>query len=1050
MALKCAIYDVKKDLKVWEKFVKRFEEVFKDKIILKFFTKEDKKKLTAENFDIYYISPDFLIDLNLKNYIPIARFTKEKRSFLLIKKKKRELPFLIKAILLKNSFFLLPLIKFFRNITHIEFWYADNCENVLNLVYEEKADIGVVCDEVFQNYKDNGNFEVLEKFEVPYNKLLIVPFQYEEKFKKIIKDIPEFILIEKKEAEFITTIYTLISYFSALKELHNISSAVLNVPSIGVIIYGEKILYANKFVQEVTGYTGDELRNMSVLEFIHESENLEEMKKVIEKRLSGEQLERLYVELKAKRKDSSFFYILAFSKTILYEGNYAGLVIFIDITRRKKIEKLYEVLREINQLIITSLVEEELYQKICYTLVEKLGLRFVWIGITDKKDKFLRPIFKYGYENGFLDKVKSSIFEELPEGRSCVGIAYREKRVVIFEDTRVHPLVEPWRKEMLKRGYLSTAAIPVIKDNEVVAVITMYANEPNFFEEEVKFLLEELQKDLNFALQKMEEFRNSIIIKTALENSDEWVLVTDIDGTILYANQAVLQISGYSRDELIGKNVKIFYSDYHSEEFYKKVWETILSGKSFSNIFVNKNKRGEYFYLDQKIIPVELPGGIKRFVSVAKDVTKEMILSKELEKLKFKDMMTGLYNFNGFSLAIQDLLKIEKDSSLLVLIDIYGLTYLNQTYGLEFGNKVLKEVANRLRNFFRKEDIIGRVGGDEFGIYIKGLKRKEDAIFIKKKLEMIFEKPFVIDDLELNIKINGGVAIFPEDGKDFRVLYEHASVALSEAKIEGANVIKFFNPAMEKKAKSFIWVANLVEKALKENLFVFFYQPYFYTNTLKLAGFEALVRIKDKEGNIYKPAEFINYLERSPYLKDFEAWALQEVVNKIKKWNIPISLNISANSLKSEDFIERYLEKCKYLNVPLTLELTERAIIENMEQVKNIFNELKNYKIEIKIAIDDFGTGYSALIYLKDIPADYLKIDMSFIKELSKGPKERAIVETIIYLAHSLGIKTIAEGVETQEQLKILKELNCDLVQGFLLAKPMPQEEVEKIYILKF
>ncbi len=1044
MALKFAVYLDEKDIEFWKKFSEKCSKALGQEITLKFFFYKNKDGLFSEKFDIYYLSPDIFIDLNLKDYIPVASSGDERRRFLLIKKRNKKFPILLKVVMVKNPFFMVPVVKYFRNITHIEFWYYNTCKEVLNYIYSEKFDIAVVCEEVFEKYENKNEFEVLETFEAPYRRILVTSPDYEEKIRDLTKFFKELTPISRREARSLIMFYTLISYCSAFKELHAIALAILNAPSMGIIIFREKILYANKFIHEITGYSGEELENMSILDLIDEEEEVKkEIDCVIKKRLSGEQIERLYLGLKARRKDGSFFYVLAFTKTILYQGNYAGLALVVDITRIKKIEKLYEVLKEINQSIITSLVEEELYQKICYILVKKLGLRFVWIGVPEREG-FLKPIFRYGCEDGYLSIVKS-VLKNFPESRMCVEVAFKEKKIIIINDIRSEPLMNLWKEEMLKRNFLSVAVVPVVKYGKVIALIVMYADEPRFFEE-AKTLLEELQRDVNFALEKMEEFRNSMLIKTALENSNEWVLVSDVDGTILYANEAVFKISGYTREELVGKNVDIFYSDYHPDEFYQKVWETVLSGKVFSDVFVCKNKRGKPFYLDQKIIPVELPGGIKRFVSVAKDVTKERLLSREVEKLKFKDILTGLHNFNGFSLRIQDLLKVEKNFSLLAIIDIFRLTYLNQTYGLEFGNKVLKEVADRLKNSFRKEDIIARVGGDEFGIYVKGLKKKEDGIFIKKKLEMIFKEPIIIDGQELNIKINGGVAIFPDDGKDFKILYEHASVALSEAKREGVYVIKFFNPDMEKRAKSLIWVANLVEKALKEDLFVFYYQPYFYTDTLELAGFEALVRIKDKEGNIYPPSDFINYLERSPYLKEFEAWALKEVIDKIKKWGVPISLNISANSLKNEDFVRNYLEKCKYLSVPLTLELTERAIIENMEQVKNIFNELKSYKIEIRIAIDDFGTGYSALIYLKDIPADYLKIDMSFIKELDKGHKEKAIVKTIIYLAHSLGMKTIAEGVETREQLQILKDLKCDMVQGFLLAKPMPEEEVKKMY----
>ncbi|MGC8868675.1 MAG: EAL domain-containing protein, partial [Sulfurihydrogenibium sp.] len=225
--------------------------------------------------------------------------------------------------------------------------------------------------------------------------------------------------------------------------------------------------------------------------------------------------------------------------------------------------------------------------------------------------------------------------------------------------------------------------------------------------------------------------------------------------------------------------------------------------------------------------------------------------------------------------------------------------------------------------------------------------------------------------------------------------------------------------------------------------FIFHYQPYFEVKSGKVAGFESLVRIRDINAYIYYPKDFIDFLENSVYLKDFEEWALKEISEKIKKWKIPISINISARTFEDDLFFEKVEKYLKNLPVSPVIEITERAYINNTKATKELISKLKN--MNVKIAIDDFGTGYSSLSSLKYIDADILKIDMSFIKAMVKDKKSRVLVKTIISLAQDLGMKTLAEGVETQQQKDILVDMGVDYLQGFLLSKPLPEEEVEKL-----
>ncbi len=576
--------------------------------------------------------------------------------------------------------------------------------------------------------------------------------------------------------------------------------------------------------------------------------------------------------------------------------------------------------------------------------------------------------------------------------------------------------------------------------------MNIYATEPYYFEEENKELLEELESDLSFALEKIETIRESILLKNSMEKSREWVLITDKNGNIEYVNDYVCELTGYTKKELIGKNPRIFKSGYQPNELYEKLWKTILAGKEFEAVFANRKKNGETFYVDEKIIPVNLPNGEVKFVSLGKDITTEKQLAEENEKLRFYDILTNTYNLNGFSLQVDDYLIQNPDKiSALIIVDIANFSYINKTYSVEVGDELLKKIAEELKQHLKDRDLIGRIGGDEFCIFVKDLDCKEDLFIIVDRLRYLFNNTvFEIKGSEIIVHFHAGIALYPYDGNNFKKLIQNASIALKDAKLGEINTIKVFNKEIEEKIKYKVFAEDLITKAVRNNLFIFHYQPYFDITTKELVGFESLVRIKDKDGEIYYPNKFIDLLEKSVYLSDFRDWALEEVFQRIQKWEKPISINISARTFKNPDFPQEVMKYAKHLSTPLVLEITERIYMDEPEKSKLIIEQLKKCK-NIKIAIDDFGTGYSSLSYLKDINADILKIDISFVRAMVEDKKAKAVVQAIITLAKSLGMKTLAEGVETEVQYNMLKEMEVDYVQGFYFAKPLPEEEVEKL-----
>ncbi|NPA41683.1 MAG: EAL domain-containing protein [Aquificae bacterium] len=833
---------------------------------------------------------------------------------------------------------------------------------------------------------------------------------------------------------------------SQQEEYYEVFKAVDNAPAVGVIIYQDTIVYANQTALRAFGYTREELLEKKAYELVPENHR-DYIKEVVRRRLSGEQFDRVYTELPVLTKEGNVRIAYIFTRTIQWKGKPAGFVIFIDITKQKRYERMFQILKDINQLIITVYDEDELLKEICRLLVEKAGFKMVWVGVPDDETGYVKPLKVCGDDGGYVSKIRISIDERTPEGRGPTGTALREGQIIINPDTRTNPAVKPWREEMLKHGFLSSCAIPFQIRGKTVGVLNIYSAFPNMFREEELELLKEIQQDISFALERIEKEKFVKLINTAIEKGHEWVIITDEEGNILYANRAVEEISGYSQDELIGQNPRIFKSGYHSDEFYKRLWSTIKAGKTFQAVFVNKRKDGSLFYLDQTITPVGVGKGKVRFVAFGKDVTSEKYLEEEIAKLKYTDALTGLPNREGFLVAVDLNLAKDKDREhIFFLIDILDFSGINEVYGTNVGNEILKMVAGLLRNNLFERDIVGRIGGDEFAVLAKGVSKK-DVTTITHKLFSMFSKPFQIDGKLVKVNINVGASIYPSDATTAQELLEKASTALSFAKREGENTYRFFSKDITLMVKEHFRIRSDLEKALQEDRFVLFFQPIYRLVDRKVVGLEALIRLKDREGKIHTPKEFILVLEKTGLIREVEDRLLEKLRDFILKLNrkVMVSFNVSPKSFKDEAFVKKVIEVSKDVRESMVLEITERLFVENPDYALEFLEEVRN--LGVKVAIDDFGTGYSSLAYLETLPVDIIKIDMKFVHRMVHSDKSLAIVETIVELARRLGMETIAEGVESEEQLRLLRLLGCNFVQGFLLAKPMPQEEAEKLLL---
>lgn len=1021
----------------WEIIAKKISGVLKRQIKIKQL-KDFSQKISSSKYDIYYLNPDDTLKVLEKGYILLGKLKNENESICSITSKSySQEKDIIKVALINQRYFFLPLLLYRKEYKKFHLLFANQYEEVINLVTSGKADIGFIHSSFIKKVKIDDRINLSDDFCFSISHFILIHPSL-EKYKDALLSVDDFQKVSNYEIDNIKSIYGQLEILLRDWAYHDISEALMSSPNIGVIIYHEKILFFNEYARKLLDYDDKELYNLSSIELVY----TEDRHKVVEnrkKRLKGEKFSQIY-HIRFQKKDGSVIFVECLTNTILFRGLYCGFIIFHDITSEKFTERFKELLILINKIITQSITEEEIYEKICRALVEKLNFKTVSIGLIDEQKSNIIYHYHYGESLNDYEIATSKVSES--DNKKIKNILKGEISITPY--LRFVPQNSIFSKRIDKKTYISSCMIPLFKSDKVVSVLKLYSDSPNFFNDSIMDILKEIQADISFALERVDRMRHNTIISEALKNSDTWILVTDEKGRIIYVNEAVEKISGYSKEEIIGKNPNIFKSGLNPPEFYKELWDTILAGKIFNSITPNRKKNGEIFHIDLKIIPVKLPGNILRFVAVAKDVTENIRLSERIQKLQNYDALTGLLNMNGFALNVSQKINETYGLGLLILIDIYDMTYINKIYGIQVGDGVLRMFADKIKQIFENNDSIARISADCFGVYTQS-DSSEHIYRTYSKLYELRESIFNIDNKQIYLNINASIAIFPKDGIDFKALYERADITLQQTKKIGAGVIQFFNYDIEKEVEKLWEVFHLIKRANEENLYTFYYQPYFHTNDLKIAGIEALVRIIDKNNKIYTPNFFIDYLENSQYLTSFENWAIKEVTNRIKDWNFNISLNISGKTFSNPLFLTILSAISPEIRDRLTIEITERVFINNPDYTMQMLRDIKSMENPPKIAMDDFGTGYSSMLYMRDLPIDIVKIDRAFIKDMINDKKSLAIVQTIIELVKKLGKITLAEGVETDEQYNVLKSEGCDLVQGFLFSKPLAADDIRKI-----
>jgi diguanylate cyclase (GGDEF)-like protein/PAS domain S-box-containing protein len=542
------------------------------------------------------------------------------------------------------------------------------------------------------------------------------------------------------------------------------------------------------------------------------------------------------------------------------------------------------------------------------------------------------------------------------------------------------------------------------------------------------------------------------LLWSACEQSPASIVITDNLGNISYVNPKFESVTGYSAAEARGKNPKILKTGHTPPEQYRQLWTTITRGGTWTGEFLNRKKNGDYFWETASISPVkDLNGQITHFVAVKEDITAHKETAEMLSYQAHYDALTDLPNralaIDHLKLAISQAER-EREYVAILLIDLDDFKAVNESIGHDAGDQLLCQVAERFKQHIQPGDTLARWGGDEFLLILQGLKDLEQVLPLGHQLLDVVEQPFLLDGTECYTSASIGVAIYPLDSQSSTILLRNADIALYNAKQAGRKNIKCFESGMNLRAQRHHQVVNQLRRALEFKEFTLVFQPLVDLKRGCISGAEALLRWYNPVLGEISPVEFIPIAEETGLILSIGDWVIENACQQLHQWRhylddrFSLAINLSSRQFRVGDLADRVADHLQRYKIPahqLELEITESLLLDDQPTTQALMRQFK--AMGLRLSIDDFGTGYSALSYLRRFSLDILKIDRSFISGLPQDQDLKAMVKAIIFMAHELNLAVIAEGIETEAQLKFLEAQNCDYGQGFWFSYALPPQE---------
>ncbi len=596
--------------------------------------------------------------------------------------------------------------------------------------------------------------------------------------------------------------------------------------------------------------------------------------------------------------------------------------------------------------------------------------------------------------------------------------------------------------------------IGVVREDGMLADVVSFSDILSGMElvyvQELQHALRERDEALNISQ------RNLHLAEKVIESSLEGIMITDDKSVIVSVNPAFTRLTGYSAEEVVGKTPAVLNSGRHDKSFYDAMWRRLREHGHWQGEVWNRRKSGEIYPELLTIAAITARDGqLTHYAALFSDITELKESEERIRHLAYYDALTGLPNRR----LLDDRLRValahahRNQRQLAVLfIDLDRFKRINDSLGHEVGDRLLVAIAQRLRDIVREDDTVARMGGDEFVAVLSDIENPDHAVQIARRLIESLKQPVYVGSHELVVTTSIGVSIYPDDGESAAGLVKNADIAMYRAKDTGRNSFQLYAPAMNARTLEHLALESALHRALERSEFELYYQPLYEAGQCRMVAAEALLRWRHPDLGLVPPADFIPLAEETGLILPIGTWVLRDACRQLALWQqqgheaLHVSVNISARQFHQPDFIAQAAHIVQAAGLSprqLTLELTESMLMDDALETSRMLTQL--HELGFGIAMDDFGTGYSSLSYLKRFPLSELKIDRVFIRDIERSAEDAAIVSATIGLAHSLGLRVVAEGVETVQQLAFLQQQGCDILQGFHFSPPVTVAEFEKL-----
>ena len=753
----------------------------------------------------------------------------------------------------------------------------------------------------------------------------------------------------------------------------------------------------------------------------------------------------------------------------LPHGHFA--IVARDISAQKRVEakllrlnRIHEVLSKCSEAIQREGAESELLAAVCHLLTDVGGHRFAMISLIDPRaDQMLDPAAWSGDDDVSAADLVTSWSPDHARGQGPTGTAVRSGQTIVRRDADSNADYLPWQSFNARLGLRSVIALPLMHGTASFGALSIYSTQASIFDADEVNLLQSLARRLSYGIHSRREAAARRDAEAALrmfagaiDSTQDGVMITDAlrpDHPIRYVNPAFTRITGWEADEVLGKNGRILVAG-ELQQPEMDVIRHALRGRIAGHAILRcYRKDGQPFWNELHVAPIRDAGNnVTHYASVIADVSERISRENQLAHLAMHDPLTGLANRTLLTDRLQQAIaRAQRDGRLvaLLLIDLDRFKQINDTLGHGAGDILLQTIAARLKALALDSDTVARLGGDEFVLLLTDLDNELDVPRTGHLLLDHLATPFMLCDEEIRVTPSIGAAIYPLDAGDGENLLRLADVAMYEAKESGRNAFRCFAPEMGQRSQHQVALEKDLRHALERNELLLYYQPKADLYSGNVTGVEALIRWKHPERGLVPPAQFIPLAEATGLIVPIGAWVLREACRQAREWQraglppLRVAVNLSALQFREKNLVEQVVQVLADSGLEpgcLELEVTESMVMDSPETAEDFLKRFK--KMGVRLAMDDFGTGYSSLGYLRRFPFDVLKIDRSFVQNIVSEPGDALIAVAVIAMAHSLGLQVIAEGVETESQMRYLRTHLCDEIQGYLFSPPLPAADI--------